>query len=671
MITPDRCVGIVDSVSSSEVKAYLLDEAPRNVAISNGVFSLFPRINGYLVIPNETGMLVGITTWIGYNHVKSENDVELPTGARMICLTILGHIEATLTGRKFERGVFSLPTVGDQILLPTEEDLNLINKIETNASFEIGKAPLLANQSVKLPINEFFGRHVAVLGNTGSGKSCTVAGLIRWSIEAAVGEINHSPNARYIILDPNGEYGAAFNDLEVEVDRYSIKSIEGSNQLRVPAWMWTSSEWGSLLQASDKIQKPILREALRDLRTSNDLPGDGLNPTILVNRWVSALMSSLRTSLSLQRYINKSERSNFGKELKEQVGSLKMISDRLDDQLLKNKISNFVNNAEIIRTKHYGNFKGNDFYNPFEAGELEDMISQLQNIKDSIEIEDELITSISEDDPIEFDVKDLASYIDSIAQNNSSSQYVDFMTVRIRSMLANAILSPVIGDNPKISLLDWINSFLGNGKEHKGRICIIDLSLLPTNIVHLIVATISRLIFEALQRYRKTNKKVLPTILVMEEAHTFIHRISENENSYTSQQCTKVFERIAREGRKYGLGLIVSSQRPAELSPTVLSQCNSFILHRIVNDRDQEMVRRLVPDNLGNMLNELPVLPTQSAIILGSAVSVPVMVEMRSLNAEQRPRSETPDFWNIWTSNSDEEVDWKPIVDEWQKRNYQ
>ena len=279
----------------------------------------------------------------------------------------------------------------------------------------------------------------------------------------------------------------------------------------------------------------------------------------------------------------------------------------------------------------------------------------------------------------------MASYIDSIAQNNSSSQYVDFMTVRIRSMLANAILSPVIGDNPKILLLDWINGFLGNGNEHKGKVCIIDLSLLPTNIVHLIVATISRLIFEALQRYRKTTKKVLPTVLVMEEAHNFIHRISENENSYTSQLCTNVFERIAREGRKYGLGLMVSSQRPAELSPTVLSQCNSFILHRIVNDRDQEMVnsfilhrivndrdqemvRRLVPDNLGNMLNELPVLPTQTAIILGPAVSVPVVVEMRSLKDNQRPRSETPDFWNIWTSDSDEAVNWKPIVDEWQKR---
>lgn len=296
------------------------------------------------------------------------------------------------------------------------------------------------------------------------------------------------------------------------------------------------------------------------------------------------------------------------------------------------------------------------------------MIKLLESIKDVVGNDNDFNTSISEDDPIEFSVKDLASHIDSIAQSNSASQYVDFMTVRIRSMLANAILSPVIGDEPKILLLDWVKSFLGPGIDQKGKICIIDLSLLPTNIVHLIVATISRLIFEALQRYRKTTKDILPTILVMEEAHTFIRKISENENSYTSQLCTNIFERIAREGRKYGLGLIVSSQRPAELSPTVLSQCNSFILHRIVNDRDQEMVRRLVPDNLGNMLNELPALPTQTAIILGSAVSVPVMVEMRSLNNSQRPHSNTPDFWKSWTEDSDEVVDWKPIVDEWQKR---
>ena len=107
------------------------------------------------------------------------------------------------------------------------------------------------------------------------------------------------------------------------------------------------------------------------------------------------------------------------------------------------------------------------------------------------------------------------------------------------------------------------------------------------------VSTIARLTFESLQRYRRYYDMELPTLLVMEEAHNFIHRYND-EDAGADKLCSQIFERIAREGRKFGLGLMVSSQRPAELSQTVLSQCNSFIIHRIVNDRDQEMVKRMV-----------------------------------------------------------------------------
>ena len=115
----EKCVGIVDSVSAYEVKAYLLETAPKNVSINGGNFNLFPRINGFLLIPNETGSLVGMVTWIGYNHLNTDNDVNLPKGSRMISLAIMGHISNTISGKRFERGSFSLPTVGDKILLPT------------------------------------------------------------------------------------------------------------------------------------------------------------------------------------------------------------------------------------------------------------------------------------------------------------------------------------------------------------------------------------------------------------------------------------------------------------------------------------------------------------------------------------------------------------------------
>lgn len=156
----------------------------------------------------------------------------------------------------------------------------------------------------------------------------------------------------------------------------------------------------------------------------------------------------------------------------------------------------------------------------------------------------------------------------------------------------------------------------------------------------------------------------------MEEAHTFIKRYSDNADEFSSDKLsTKIFERIAREGRKFGIGMIVSSQRPSELSPTVLSQCNSYILHRIVNDRDQEMVKRLVPDNLGSLLDELPSLPQKKAIVLGTAVPIPTIVDINEIPLCQRPKSDDPKFWDVWIRKDLRECKWDPIIDCWQKNN--
>ena len=188
-------------------------------------------------------------------------------------------------------------------------------------------------------------------------------------------------------------------------------------------------------------------------------------------------------------------------------------------------------------------------------------------------------------------------------------------------MLADTRMKNIIGDDVEISLEQWLENYIGKDKAENVCVTIIDLSLVPAEIVHIITSVIARMILEALQRHRKINEKSLPTVLVMEEAHTFIKRFKEDlENQSASSICCQIFEKIAREGRKFGLGLVLSSQRPSELSPTVLSQCNSFLLHRISNDRDQELIHRLVPDNLRGLLRELPSLPSQQAILLGWAV---------------------------------------------------
>ena len=118
-------------------------------------------------------------------------------------------------------------------------------------------------------------------------------------------------------------------------------------------------------------------------------------------------------------------------------------------------------------------------------------------------------------------------------------------------------------------------------------------------------------------------------------------------------------------GANSGLGLVLSSQRPSELSPTVLAQCNTFLLHRIVNDADQNLVARLVPDNVGGLLRELPSLPSRQAILLGWAAPIPVLVEVDELPDSQRPQSADPDFWKVWTLAEERAVDWGTIAEEW------
>ena len=227
--------------------------------------------------------------------------------------------------------------------------------------------------------------------------------------------------------------------------------------------------------------------------------------------------------------------------------------------------------------------------------------------------------------------------------------------IRIRSLLANARMKAIIGESDGLSLDKWLEDYVGADGATNGCVSILDVSLVPTEVIHVITAVVAHIVFEVLQRYRKLNSVTLPTVLVMEEAHTFIKRYKEDvENQDAASVCCQVFERIAREGRKFGLGLVISSQRPSELSPTVLSQCNSFLLHRISNDRDQELVHRLVPDNLKGLLRELPSLPSQNAILLGWASELPILVKMNDLPKVHQPHSDDPEFWNVWTRQSNE-----------------
>lgn len=196
-------IGTVESVSPREIRILLDLNAPQNTALNTGTPTLFPKINGYVLLPNEAGALIGMISWIGIEHspypkrkgFKDFDLVDLPFPLRKMSISPLGILKKEDKGYKIERGVYSYPSVGDAVVIPTHEQLqSIVENKDENAKIKIGNSPLAANAPVYVDPDKLFGRHVAVLGNTGSGKSCSVAGLIRWSLEAVKNEIEPNKN---------------------------------------------------------------------------------------------------------------------------------------------------------------------------------------------------------------------------------------------------------------------------------------------------------------------------------------------------------------------------------------------------------------------------------------------------------------------------------------------
>jgi uncharacterized protein len=199
--------------------------------------------------------------------------------------------------------------------------------------------------------------------------------------------------------------------------------------------------------------------------------------------------------------------------------------------------------------------------------------------------------------------------------------------------------------------------------QNPNQITIIDMSLIPFEVLETITGLIGRLVLEFLSRFNSKNRGDFPVVIVLEEAQNYIPEKDRGDKVSISK---RVFERVAREGRKFGLSLLVSSQRPSELSKTVLSQCNSFIVHRLQNPDDQKYVKQLVSAANEDILQQLPVLPQQVAIIMGDGVRTPI--QMRVKKANPKPNSDNPKFIEKWLNDVDTTFpEYKVIAKNWEE----
>ncbi len=650
-------VGTVDFVSPEEIKVLLDVDAPESTALNAGSPRPFPKVHGYVLVPVDEGHLVGQVAWITVERssfpkrrgLQDFGLIDLPYPLRKLSLSPVGLLRAQPGTRSatFARGTTSLPSIGAAVVLPSSGQLKSIVESGVNRRVKIGVSPLAEDAVVMVDPNRIFGRHLAVLGNTGSGKSCSTAGLIRWSLEdAGKARTAGTPNARFIILDPNGEYASAFpkDDKTAAARVFKVEPGTGDLPLRVPLWLWNIDEWSAITQATVRTQRPALLYALRFARDGQQTGTGGSSDAM--RRYLRNVLTA--TSLEISDGVpwekfpkNKAFLEKLTSIETSVTGKVGVFSEELDTAL-----KDLVESFEPLLGSRRGQYPNLNF----TVQELEDISSALSRAHVAFGGQVGGNVPPEPDIPKPFRGRALVEGIEAAADMLNISEYVETLLVRVRGLLADARIAPIIDDEHDNSLEDWLNGYVGGTGEQADRIAVIDLSLVPTDVTHLLTAVIARLTLEASQRYVREHGHALPTVIVMEEAHTFIKRYREDGDVQDAARlCSQAFERIAREGRKFGLGLVLSSQRPSELSQTVLAQCNTFLLHRLSNDRDQDLVQRLLPDTLRNVLGELPSLPSQRAILLGWASELPTMVSMRDLPEGQRPRSHDPDYWGAWT----------------------
>jgi hypothetical protein len=677
-----RSIGIVDRVAANEISVLIEPSAPQATALNTGIPTGFPRLNGYLLIPNEAGATVGVVTSVRIERASGQKRrdpeggglVDLPFPVRVATLTPLGTLTAqygeggSILAFEVKRGVDVFPSVGDIVNLPTEGQLRAIVQGESGTDVPtilLGTSPTAAGAPVRVQPDRLFGRHLAILGNTGAGKSCTVAGVVRWALEqaqdarTAKGKAGR-PNARFIVLDPNGEYSEAFKDLGVRVFR--VDATSPAIPLKIPAWLWNGEEWASFAGAAAGVQRPLLLEAIRRLRSGETRP----DPVeIRIAARVRRYRTELKVRIAAGDHMTRGRREGVAQFLVTMSEDFVALVGTTDQELSDLLVEVATSAGAAEEGARSGSKTGGYWHESFADEALDGVLAKLDAVAAMLGlVEDD--TRVSENVPRFFQVSDLPSFVEGLAADTTGrdlAQFVDTLTLRIRGMLAPGPLGSVIdaGDEQSVSLDEWLGQYIGEKEASNGPIAVVDLSLVPSDTVHVVVAVLARMVFEAVQRHRRLAGSELPTVLVLDEAHTFVHKdLSAESAAPAGRLCCRTFERIAREGRKFGLGLVLASQRPSEVS-----QCNTFLLHRIVNDSDQTLVRKLVPDGLGDLLRELPSLPSRRAILLGWAVPAPVLLEVSELPREHRPFSPDPAFWDVWTGRQDAEVDWTKVAAAW------
>ncbi|RME40225.1 MAG: ATP-binding protein [Planctomycetota bacterium] len=565
------------------------------------------QLGSYVTIPMDGCTLVGFVTGSGRQEAAVV-DVEPQL---LMNVQLLGEIRA---GR-FKRGVNEYPIIGDDVWVAIKKDFEtifgsfdqLLAGSKHPASFTLGRFAYDTSYEVKVLGSELFAKHVALVGNSGSGKSCTTARILQ--------EILDLEQSQVILFDMHGEYRAAFSDDDGQLN--ANVTYLGADDLVMPYWLLKYEELEALFVDSSNplnvtTQISFLRTALFEFKqdAARQL---GLTRSLTLDTPIYFSLEKLKTyaeNLNEARYVLNDDHLAFSQL------ALRSLDPVEQQKLMREQRCQFNRGNPEGETPH-----------PLYFGKLLGLIDQIDT---------------------KYNDRRYAFLLRPVEHGLKSRFFRDFLREAESADQASNLMNHLI-------------KILTGRLEPRSNLTIIDLSGIPFEIVDVTVAVLTRLIFD-LNFWTPADQRH-PTLLVYEEAHNYIPR-QEVRKSFAK----KAVERVAKEGRKYGVSAMIVSQRPSELSETVLSQCNSFIVMRLSNPEDQAYVSKVVGDHFAGVINMLPVLRPGEAFVIGDSVLMPMRTLVRP--PTPAPQSEDMDFFRHW-SEAASKGDIDAVIDHWRRQTRQ
>ncbi|MEG6282675.1 DUF87 domain-containing protein [Enterobacter asburiae] len=575
-------IGTVQDVSGTSVSVTLTSDRFSGLSFVHGQGHKIGQIGSFVKIPVGYVDLYGIVSQVGASAVPEKALQTMPNGLRWMTIQLIG--EGYRSG-KFQRGISQYPTFEDEVHLVSEVDLQAIYGRSDKQNHLVRVGYVAGSESIDalVDVNKLVTRHSAVVGTTGSGKSTTVAGLLNVLSDGA-----RFPSARIIVLDLHGEYAKAL------ADRANVFKInpDGRNanehQLCIPFWALNFDELVrvtfGVLPTDGKARNIILERVLAaKVKTLSAQPNSGIDP--------SSITADSPVPFSLNKLWYDLYCHEFGTYFS----------------------AGGANPADKTTWAYECDKAGAPIVGDAQAG----IPPRFRKVK-NVAADAEKINYLP--DPL-----NIRSALEALGAKLRVARY-DFL-------LKPGNWHPELDGSTTSDLAKLVSQWLGNDRP----ITILDLSGIPSPVTNDIIGNILRILYDCLFWARNLSEggRERPLLIVMEEAHSYLGDSGNSAASVATQ-------RIVKEGRKYGIGAMIVSQRPAEINATILSQCGTFFAMRLSNATDRSHVTSALSDNLEGLTSMLPVLRTGEAIILGEAVGLPMRTMIQAPPRDRRPDSQDP-----------------------------